>query len=207
MRHQAERSGLFDCCGDHKGAKKVALLKDQHRWNAALDIELVVMHKQHTTYGDGHPAVLQSQYSLAQVYLGLKKFDDAERYVELARSAGKSLLGALNPFTLRADGLAAAIRLERGLLRDAEELALAVSRRQAEVLGADNLDTLDTRRTLGRARGILNPQAFRLECEQDVESNILANRYFALEHRLGAGHALTAEAELDLVEHWLDFLL
>jgi hypothetical protein len=201
-RRLTKRNGLFERCGDHDHAEEVAKLKDEHNWKAALEVELRILRHQREAHGYEHPNVLQSLFSLAQVYLGLKRFADAEQYVQWASSGCKVVLGPGDPLTLRIDGLAAAILMARGRLRMAAERALTTITVQTEVLGADHLDTLDTRRTYGRAKGMRSP----IRCQpikEDTPYVILTNRYTALKELLGSEHVLSLQALLDVVEYYL----
>jgi tetratricopeptide (TPR) repeat protein len=205
-RRSTAADALFERCGEHEYAEKVARLKDKHDWNAALKVEQGVLRQQRARHSDWHEAVRQCQFSLAQAYLGLKRFDLAEETVDLARSGRDDvLLRESDPFTLRAYGLSASITFERGRLRKAEELALAVIERQTAVLGADNLDVLDTYRTYGRAKASLYLKMWWMP-EANKASYILADRYYSLKRVLGEKHALTLQALLDLVECHLEAL-
>jgi tetratricopeptide (TPR) repeat protein len=186
------RLGLFERCGDHAAANEVADLKDRHNWTRALELESHVLEQQHREHGDRHPATLQSAYSVAQIYLGCKRFDDADEYIAWVRRDAPPALGASDPFVMRAAALAAAVMFERGRVRAAAELASAVVSAQAIRLGGEHFDTLVTSRTLVRARWLLGG---------DGDMN---GRYQTLQRAVGAQSLLTLEAALDLAECMLD---
>jgi nucleoside phosphorylase len=190
QRRLSMASALYERCGNHELAEFVAEHKDRHRWEEALDAEWGIQQQLRKSHGNQHPATLESGFSLAEVFRGLKRYDDAAKYADWARHAGRAVLGERHPFTLRADSLAALILLEHGRPRPAEELAFAVLSYQTDALGENHLDTLTTRGTLARANWLLGNHSEAL--------TRLRTCYEALKERLGAQHVLTATAAVNL---------
>ncbi|KAI9830205.1 MAG: Nucleolar protein 9 [Phylliscum demangeonii] len=172
---------------------RVAEYKDADQWSAARKAEVSVLETRRQQLGDHHPTTLLSVYSMARIELELASLESAKMFAEWAWSSSSKASGREDPFAMRAECLAAEVKLNLGKLSEAEELVNTLMVYQSEIMGLEHFDTMQTLRQQGLICMLL---------ERDVEAQAhFQQRLDILVRVVSETHPLTSEAYVDVADN------
>lgn len=133
-------------------------------------------------------AMAYIQYSIAQSYVGLGKYDDAETFAKLALGTSKEIFDERNTFTLRCEALLGPIHKGKGSLAEGKEVGIRMLDAWTELLGEKSLDTIGAMQALAKTQ---------VELGQIDEAKELEERAVNLRERVDFGPASEEEKGID----------